>query len=75
MRGAPRFAAEVERRVWEVFAWVKAGGPPLQPNVEINAALLLDVVSIQREASLRYSQLADTLAGSPAQQRSRKPGA
>lgn len=48
--GAPRFAAEVERRVREVFARVNRGRPPLQPNVEINAALLLDAVGIPREA-------------------------
>jgi citrate synthase len=48
--GRLKFAAEVERRVRGVFARVKPGRPPLQPNVEINAALLLDAVGIPREA-------------------------
>ena len=48
--GRLAFAAEVERQVREVFARLKPGRPPLQPNVEINAALLLDAVGIPREA-------------------------
>lgn len=48
--GRLAFAAEVERRVREVFGRLKPGRPALQPNVEINAALLLDAVGIPREA-------------------------
>ncbi len=48
--GRLAFAAEVEARVAAVSARLKPGRPPLQPNVEINAALLLDAVGIPREA-------------------------
>jgi citrate synthase len=48
--GRLAFAAEVERRVQAVFARMKPDRPVLQPNVEINAALLLDAVGIPREA-------------------------
>ena len=48
--GRLAFAAEVEARVAAVFARLKPGRPALQPNVEINAALLLDAVGIPREA-------------------------
>lgn len=50
--GASRlaFAAEVEREVAAAFARLKPGRPPLKPNVEINAALLLDAVGLPREA-------------------------
>lgn len=48
--GRLAFAAEVEARVAAVFARLKPGRPPLQPNIEINAALLLDAVGIPREA-------------------------
>jgi citrate synthase len=44
------FAAEVEHEVAAAFARVKPGRPPLQPNVEINAALLLDAVGLPRDA-------------------------
>jgi len=44
------FAAEVERAVGAAFARLKPGRPPLQPNVEINAALLLDAVGLPRDA-------------------------
>jgi citrate synthase len=44
------FAAEVERAVAAASARLKPGRPPLQPNVEINAALLLDAVGLPREA-------------------------
>lgn len=44
------FAAEVERSVAAAFAKLKPGRPPLQPNVEINAALLLDAVGLPRDA-------------------------
>ncbi|HEX5320823.1 MAG TPA: citrate/2-methylcitrate synthase [Stellaceae bacterium] len=44
------FAAELERAVGAAFAALKPGRPPLQPNVEINAALLLDAVGLPREA-------------------------
>jgi len=48
--GRLAFAAEVEQAVAEAFARLKPGRPPLQPNVEINAALLLDAVGLPREA-------------------------
>ena len=44
------FAAEVERAVGAAFARLKPGRPPLKPNVEINAALLLDAVGLPRDA-------------------------
>jgi citrate synthase len=44
------FAGEVERAVGDAFARLKPGRPPLQPNVEINAALLLDAVGLPRDA-------------------------
>ncbi len=44
------FAAEVERAVAAAFAKLKPGRPALQPNVEINAALLLDAVGLPRDA-------------------------
>ena len=43
-------AAEVEKAVAAAFARRKPGRPPLQPNVEINAALLLDAVGLPRAA-------------------------
>jgi citrate synthase len=48
--GQLEFAGEVERAVAAAFARLKPGRPPLQPNVEINAALLLDVVGLPRES-------------------------
>jgi citrate synthase len=48
--GRLAFAAEVERAVGAAFARLKPGRPPLQPNVEINAALLLDAVGLPRAA-------------------------
>jgi citrate synthase len=48
--GRLTFAAEVERAVADAFARVKPGRPALQPNVEINAALLLDAVGLPRDA-------------------------
>src|SRR5690348_1232474 len=48
--GRLAFAAEVERHVGKVFARLKKGRPALKPNVEINAALLLDAVGIPRDA-------------------------
>src|SRR6185437_5385743 len=48
--GRPAFAAEVERAVGAAFARLKPGRPALQPNVEINAALLLDAVGLPRDA-------------------------
>ncbi len=44
------FAAEVEKAVAAAFARLKPGRTPLQPNVEINAALLLDAVGLPRDA-------------------------
>ena len=43
-------AAEVEKAVAAACARLKPGRPPLQPNVEINAALLLDAVGLPRAA-------------------------
>lgn len=43
-------AAEIEGAVADAFAKLKPGRPPLQPNVEINAALLLDAVGLPRDA-------------------------
>jgi citrate synthase len=48
--GRLAFAAEVEKSVAAAFARLKPGRPPLQPNVEINAALLLDAVGLPRDA-------------------------
>ncbi|HWB50849.1 MAG TPA: citrate synthase [Stellaceae bacterium] len=48
--GRLAFAAEVERAVAAAFARRKPGRPVLQPNVEINAALLLDAVGLPRDA-------------------------
>ncbi|HJU16595.1 MAG TPA: citrate synthase [Stellaceae bacterium] len=48
--GRRAFAARVEREVKTVFARLKPGRPALEPNVEINAALLLDAVGIPRAA-------------------------
>jgi citrate synthase len=48
--GRLAFAAEVEAAVATAFARLKPGRPPLQPNVEINAALLLDAVGLPRDA-------------------------
>ncbi len=48
--GRLAFAAEVERAVGAAFARLKPDRPPLQPNVEINAALLLDAVGLPRDA-------------------------
>ncbi len=50
--GAERlgFARNVERSVGSIFARLKPRSTPLEPNVEINAALLLDTVGIPREA-------------------------
>jgi len=48
--GRLAFAAKVEHAVSAAFAKLKPGRPPLQPNVEINAALLLDAVGLPRDA-------------------------
>jgi citrate synthase len=56
--GRLAFAAEVERCVGAAFAQLKPGRPPLQPNVEINAALLLDAVGLPRDAFLPVFALA-----------------
>jgi citrate synthase len=48
--GRLAFAAELERSVAAAFARLKPGRPPLQANVEINAALLLDAVELPRDA-------------------------
>jgi citrate synthase len=48
--GRLAFAAEVERHVADAYARLKPGRPPLEPNVEIAAALLLDAVGIPRAA-------------------------
>jgi citrate synthase len=48
--GRLAFAREIERRAISIFARVKPHSTPLEPNLEINAALLLDTVGIPREA-------------------------
>jgi citrate synthase len=50
--GASRlpFAARLERAVAAASAKLKPGRSPLQPNIEINAALLLDAVGFPRDA-------------------------
>ncbi len=48
--GRLAFAAELERAVAAAFAKLKPGRRALQPNVEINAALLLDAVGFPRDA-------------------------
>lgn len=48
--GRLAFAAELERRVSATFQRLKHGRPPLQQNIEINAALLLDVAGFARDA-------------------------
>ena len=48
--GRLAFATEVERAVGAAFAKLKPGRPPLQPNIEINAALLLDAAGFPRDA-------------------------
>jgi citrate synthase len=48
--GRLALAAEVEKSVGAAFARLKPGRPALQPNVEINAALLLDAVGLPRDA-------------------------
>jgi citrate synthase len=48
--GRLAFAAEAERAVGAAFARLKPGRPPLQPNIEINAALLLDATGFPRDA-------------------------
>ena len=48
--GRLAFAAELERAVAAAFAKLKPGRRVLQPNVEINAALLLDAVGLPRDA-------------------------
>ncbi|HTZ36098.1 MAG TPA: citrate/2-methylcitrate synthase, partial [Stellaceae bacterium] len=48
--GRLAFAAELERAVAAAFARVKPGRAALRPNVEINAALLLDAVGLPRDA-------------------------
>ena|SRR5690349_24034649 len=52
------FTAEVERYIGAAFAQLKPGRPPLQPSVEINAALLLDAVGLPRDAFLPVFALA-----------------
>jgi citrate synthase len=56
--GRLALAAEVERCVGAAFARLKPDRPPLQPNVEINAALLLDAVGLPRDAFLPVFALA-----------------
>jgi citrate synthase len=48
--GRLAFAADLERRVAAIMARIKPGRPPLRPNIEINAALLLDAVGFPRDA-------------------------
>lgn len=70
--GRLAFAAEVERAVGAAFAQLKPGRPPLQPNVEINAALLLDAVGLPRDAFMpvfAVARCAGWLAHAQEQQR------
>jgi len=70
--GRLAFAAEVERAVGAAFARLKPGRPPFRPNVEINAALLLDAVGLPREAFtpvFAVSRAAGWLAHAMEQQR------
>jgi citrate synthase len=48
--GRLAFAAKVEHAVEAAFDKLKPGRPPLRPNIEINAALLLDAVGFPRDA-------------------------
>lgn len=48
--GRLALAAKVEHAVEAAFATLKPGRPPLRPNIEINAALLLDAVGFPRDA-------------------------
>ena len=48
--GRLAFAAEVEREVGAAYTRLRPGREPLQPNVEITAALLLDAVGLPRDA-------------------------
>lgn len=48
--GRLAFAAEVEHAVAAASARLRPDRPPLQPNIEINAALLLAAVGLPREA-------------------------
>jgi citrate synthase len=61
--GRLAFAAELERCVGAAFARLKLGRPPLQPNVEINAALLLDPVGLPRDALLPVFAVAHSAGG------------
>lgn len=70
--GRLAFAAEVERAVGAAFAKLKPGRPPLQPNVEINAALLLDAVGLPRDVFMpvfAVARCAGWLAHAQEQQR------
>jgi len=70
--GRLAFAAEVERAVAAAFSRLKPGRPPLQPNVEINAALLLDAAGLPRDAFMpvfAISRCAGWLAHAMEQQR------
>ena len=73
--GRLAFAAEVERAVADAFAKLKPGRPPLQPNVEINAALLLDAVGLPRDAfmpAFATARCAGWLAHALEQQREKR---
>ena len=48
--GRLAFAAKLERRVGATFQRLKPGRPPLQQNIEINAALLLDAAGFAQDA-------------------------
>lgn len=75
------FAREIEGAVGAAFARLKPGRPPLQPNVEINAALLLDAVGLPRDAfmpAFAVSRCAGWLAHAMEQRRENRlvrPGA
>ena len=73
--GRLAFAAEVEKSVAAAFAKLKPGRPPLQPNVEINAALLLDAVGLPRDAfmpAFAVTRCAGWIAHAMEQQRQKR---
>jgi citrate synthase len=73
--GRLAFAAEVENGVAAAFAKLKPGRAPLQPNVEINAALLLDAVGLPRDAFMpvfAVARCAGWLGHAMEQQRERR---
>ena len=62
--GRLAFAAEVERAVGAAFAKLKPGRPPLQPNIEINAACCSTRSVSRAMRSRRFSRSDAPPAGS-----------